>query len=284
MNLIFGEIKKLFLKIKLDKKNIKLDIKDNNQPNINDKKIIKIQNINWDLINILKNRDIVFVRMKDEEIKKNHIEKSHQKRPFLILKKDDDKKIATGYYFTSNMNNIFFRQHQYKGLKLVINKNNYKLSKNTMLLFNNEIQLPYENIIRKLSYLDNNDLNKLKKYKKLIQQEPILSEKENIVIEIGDIIIANNGIKYIIYQMDNTNCYGYPIYKTDVKHIDVNIDLEFIPFYKTIYFIDYENQKTFNINDTLCIIDRFNDEFIEKINLNKKELKYLNKSKKKTKK
>lgn len=243
----------------------------------------KIKNINWNLINSLKDNDIVLVKMTIEEIENNDIEKSHQNRPFLIREKNDEEELVHSYYCTSNIkNNYFFKRDNNKGLKIVFNKNNYNLNKNTLLMFNKEINLSYENIIHWMDHINKDDLNKLKKYRNLLFGQMAISDKNNKVIEIGDIIL-NNGIQYVIYQMDNTQCYGYQINEVN-KKIDIELEYNYIYFNNKLYYINFQRNKVFDNNDTLCIINRFNIEIIEQIKQNKKTLKHENKNKSKKKK
>ena len=241
---------------------------------------ITIKNINWDLINSLSKYDIVYVKMNDEEIEKGKIEKSHQQRPFIIMNKKDEKELAQGYYITSNItNNYIFRKEKFKGLKLVLNKNTYQFKKSGLILLHNNRELPYENIIHKISHINEHDLNKLKKYRNILCQNITVSTKEKKVIEIGDIILDNN-INYVIYQMDNTNCYGYYIERSN-DNINIDENHNYILFNHQLYFIDYKQNKTFNNNDSLYIISRFSNEIIEIIKNNKKKIKVELKNEKK---
>lgn len=242
-----------------------------------------IKNINWELINSLNEYDIIFVKMTDEEINRYNIEQSHQKRPFLINKKIDEKQMFSGYYFTSNVNNhIFFRKEQNKGLKIVLNKDTYIINKNALLLFQNGIQIPYENTIHLMAHMNNKDISKLKKYRNLLCNSEAISNKENMIVEIADIILKDNNY-YVIYQMDNTNCYGYSINQSN-KHVDLEKDHNYIMFDKQLYFIDYKNNIVLNNNEEIHIIGRFNDDVVNIIKENKKQLKFEQKNKCKKKK
>lgn len=237
-----------------------------------------IKNINWKLINSLNNYDIVLVKMTDEEINRRNIKKDHQKRPFLIKYKNDKTEMLSGYYFTSNINNHrFFKKEKNKGLKIVLNKDTYKINKNTLLLFEEDIKLPYENAIHFMAHITNRDLSKLKKYKNLLSKVEVISNNENMVIEISDIISKDNN-KYIIYQIDNTSCYGYSINESN-DDIDLEKDHNYIMFNKQLYFIDYKNNIVLNKNEEIHIIGRFNDDVVNIIKENKKQLKFEQKEK-----
>ena len=237
---------------------------------------------NWTLINKLKDYDMVFVKMNEEDIKNFHVQEGHQIRPFLIIRKQDGKQIVKGYYLTSKiLKNYYFEQNKHKGLKIILKKNEYQMNKNGIILFQNEIKLPYENIISYIDELKPKDINKLKKYRDILCHKTTMSTKENQVIEIADIINHDN-VSYIIYQMDNTHCYGYPIVESNEK-INIEENFNYILFNNKIYFIDYKNSKKFNNEDTFYIIDRFNEEIVEIIKSNKKKLKSSEKNKSKTK-
>ncbi len=272
MNKTWNLIKKIFIRKK-----------DNEQEVINEEKnSINITNINLDLINSIANNDIVLVKMNEEEIIKRNIELSHQKRPFLIKKKKDNEQSVLGYYLTSNIHYSFFEKEKYKGLKLVLSKETYTLKKNSIIKLNKIVKLPYENIISILGHINNKDLNKLKKYRDLLCGNPVISNKENKLIETCDIILDNEK-KYIIYQTDNTNSYGYPISETS-EIINIKTNHNYIEFNKKLYLIDYKNSKVFNNNSKLCIIERWNQDIVDTINSNKKLLKYELKNKSKIKK
>lgn len=244
---------------------------------------LKIKTINWELIRRLNKYDIVFVKMTNSEIEHYNIEKTHQQRPFLIIEKKDEEEIACGYYFTSNIaNNPFFKKENHRNLKLVLNADDYALNKNSLVLFNNEITLPYENIIHWIDHISPSDLKKLKKYRNLLYDLSASSSQKNKTIEIGDIILDND-INYIIYQTDNTNCYGYPISKFS-GYVNLERDHNYILVNKQLYFIDYQNCKVFKNNDTFRFVNRLNTETVELIRKNKKQIKYEQKNKCKKKK
>lgn len=235
---------------------------------------------NKPFINNLKDYDIVFVKMNEEDIIKYHVEKSHQIRPFIIIRKEDEKQIANGHYLSSKiLKNYYFEKN--KGLKIILTKKDYQLDKNCIILFQNEIKLSYDNLIKYMDSLKIKDIKKLKKYKSILSNQIVISSKENQVIEISD-IIKHNSIYYIIYQMDNTHCYAYPINKS-TKKINIEENFNYILYNNNYYFIDYKNPKIFNNNDTFYIIDRCNEDIIETIKINKKKLKSIEKDKPKTK-
>lgn len=236
-----------------------------------------IKNINWNLINNLKENDIVLVKMDNKTIERDNIEKMHQKRPFLIQLKQDEYQEVVGYYLTSNLNHYFFNKKENKALKVILNKDNYYFHKNSLIIYDEEIRIPYENIIHFLSHLNKDDLKKLKKYRQLFWGNTIQTGKNNFFIDIGDIVLDNEKA-YIIYQMDNVHCYGYHI-STTRKHVDVTKNLNYIYFDNQLYYIDYNDYKTFNNDDTLQVIKRFNEDIVNLIRINKKTIKYNEKNK-----
>lgn len=271
MKYILKLLKKLFVRHKVKEKiNNKVDN-------------IKVTNINWKLINNLRENAIVYVKMNNDEISDMNIEMSHQTRPFLITKKIDSEKIVKGYYLTGNVsNNWFFSKPKYKNQKVILNKEDYKIPKNSLILYHKKIDLPYENIFRLVNYLQDKDLKMLKKYRNLLQDKKVISNRENNIIEIGDVVLENSN-KYIIYQKDNTNCYGYLIDISNDNNINLEEDFNYFIFNDKLYFVDYKKNRIFNNNDILYIIKRFNDETVDLIRENKKKLKIKNKQNPKTK-
>lgn len=238
---------------------------------------IHITNINWELLKKIKKYDILLVKMRPEDISKG-IEKEHQIRPFLVNKIHTKTPDMDGYYLTGNIFNLYFMRPNRKGLKLVLSQNNYNLNKSSLVLFHQSISLPYASIIDILDHLQPKDLQKLKKYRNLLYKQPTISNKQNRVIEIGDIVLFENK-EYIIYQMDNTQCYGYCICKSE-EAVDLEKNYNYISFENQLYFIDYSSNKIFHVDEELKIVDRFNDQTIKWIKQNKKELKFNQKCKK----
>ena len=285
MNKIINLIKNFIINIKnkfttnnIEKEKQKIPTQEINDNEI--KKNITLTNINWDLIDNLKNYDIVFVKMDEETIKEKELKEKEnkQKRPFIIKEKNNDNNTFYGHYFTSNVtNHYFFKKEQYKGLRFIIDHTKYHLNNNSLIRINELFELPYENIIHYMAHLDENDQKKLEKYTSLLNKKTVISNKDNKVIEIGDIILDNN-IYYIIYQADNTNCYAYPITLYD-RYIDLSINHDYFLFNHKVYFVDYKNYKIFNINDNILITNRFNSDIVDTIKENKK----IKKSKQKQK-
>ena len=239
------------------------------------KENIQNLNIRWDFINSLKDYDIVWVKMTNEEIRSQKISDEHQKRPFLIRSKDDKNKIINGYYLTGNISNHwFFKREKYKGLRLVLNKDNYNFRKNDLVLYNKEVKLPYENVIRLLSHITSDDLNRLNKYINLLNGNMVISNIDNNVVEIGDVVLGENDSRYIIYQVDNNNCYGYGL-KKHSNNIRVHLEdnPNYILFDNKFYYIDYNDTKIFSKHSNIYVINRFNDDVVEMIKENKKKLK-----------
>jgi len=250
---------------------------------IEEKQNIKIKNINWDLIKKINTYDIIIVKMLDDEIIENDIEESHQIRPFIVEEKDDSKETLKGHYLTSNIKSGLFYKQKYSGFRLILRKENYKLNKTSVVIINDKIDIPYENINKIIDSIKKEDLKKLKKYIELVDGKIVVSNKENLVIEIGD-IIKYNEMEYIIFQIDNSNCYAYNIIKTD-EYIDVRDNHQYTRFDKQIYYVEYKNNITLNKFEDIEIIDRFDECVVERIRENKKLLKLeKRKVKRKTKK
>lgn len=242
----------------------------------NDKQIkkinsIKIQNINWEAI---KSYDIVLARMNDEDIW--YYQVGHEYRPFLVKSKNDKNKLVNGYYLTSNVNYDYFNNVDGKNIKIVLKQEEYKLNKNSLVLFQKEVKLPYEQVIHYIDHLSKKDLEKLEKLERSLsvlhpQSDKFLKVKQ--IPKLGDIVDVNSE-NYIIYAVDSTYCYGYSI----AENVDINMilkgDFNNIMYNGRIYYIDYNNQKIFNSRDVLMIVGHFNEDTVKLIKKNKKEIKY----------
>ena len=265
----FVKIKNFILKNRLDKQNKEIKLND-----------VEITSINWELINNLSKYDLVLVKMDNMEIKKNNISEGHQKRPFLIRKNYSNEKKFNGYYCTSNINGNYVND-RYNELKLVLYKNNYVLHKSTLLLYDKEVSVDYENVIHWLDHLNCKDITKLKKYRTLIKGKMYISYGRDGLIEIGD-VVHHLGINYLIYQVDNTKIYGYYIvkYEKDEQYLE---DHRYILDGNNMYFIDYSRNVVFDKDDVLHVVNRFSEEFVNNVRKNKKILKseLKNKGKKK---
>lgn len=266
---------------KKEKTNIELNVKDNNIENLKkNESYVRINSINWNLINKISKNDIIFVKMNEEAIKAKNIENEHSKRPLVVTKKDNTNGYIEGYYCTSNINNFIFRDN-YNGLKLVLNKNTYHFSKNTLVMLNNLVTLPYENVIHTMSHLSDKDIKFLYKYNKLFHNIPVTSCEANKLVEPGD-VISKDKKRYLIYQTDSTYCYGYEI-KRSKKEVNLKENHNYFKFYNKLYLVNYTNPRIFNTYDTLCIIDRFNKDIVKEVRDNKKKIRYEKKKNEKEK-
>lgn len=218
--------------------------------------------------------------MNEEAIKAKNIENEHSKRPLVVTKKDNTNRYIEGYYCTSNINNFIFRDN-YNGLKLVLNKNTYDFSKNTLVMLNNLVTLPYENVIHTMSHLTDKDTKLLHKYSKLFHNIPVTSCEANKLVEPGD-VISKDKKRYLIYQTDSTYCYGYEIRRSK-KEVNLKENHNYFKFYNKLYSVNYTNPRIFNANDTLCIIDRFNKDIVKEVRDNKKKIRYEKKKNEKEK-
>lgn len=268
-------------KEKKEEPNVELNTKDNNTENPEkNESYVRINSINWNLINKISKNDIIFVKMNEEAIKAKNIENEHSKRPLVVTKKDNTNRYIEGYYCTSNINNFIFRDN-YNGLKLVLNKNTYDFSKNTLVMLNNLVTLPYENVIHTMSHLTDKDTKLLHKYSKLFHNIPVTSCEANKLVEPGD-VISKDKKRYLIYQTDSTYCYGYEIRRSK-KEVNLKENHNYFKFYNKLYSVNYTNPRIFNANDTLCIIDRFNKDIVKEVRDNKKKIRYEKKKNEKEK-
>lgn len=75
-------------KEKKEEPNVELNTKDNNTENPEkNESYVRINSINWNLINKISKNDIIFVKMNEEAIKAKNIENEHSKRPLVVTKK-----------------------------------------------------------------------------------------------------------------------------------------------------------------------------------------------------
>lgn len=238
----------------------------------------KIKNINWGLINNLREYDIVFVKMNDDDIK-GEIDEGHKHRPFLVNKISDN--VLYGYYLTGNLKYRCFRKGRHENLRLIIDKVKYGFQKDSLVLYNREITLPHENVLFYMEHLDDFDINVLKKYRDILLGKEIVSTKNNMIIRIGDVILCNNKY-YIIYQMYDKKCFGYCISK-DNGVLVFKDDYSHVKYNKNTYFVDYDDHITLGVDEDLWIVERFGYDMARLIENNKKHKIKEEKTKRKSK-
>ena len=179
---------------------IKKDDEENNSIKEKDKtEIIRDINVNWELIDKLSQYDIVWVRMADQDIVRYRIEPTHQERPFIILNKDYDRNKMVGHYLSSNVSNTFFSKEGNEPLKLLLKKSKYKLDKDSIILLDNLVEVPYKKIKYLIDSLYYDEIDKLDKYKKLLKGEVLKSSECRV--ELGDIIELYDK-KYIVFNLN----------------------------------------------------------------------------------
>lgn len=225
----------------------------------------EIKNINWELIKSLREYDIVFVRMNDGDIK-GEIGEGHEQRPFLINKISDN--FLYGYYLTGNLKYRCFRKDRHENLRLILDKVKYGFQKDSLVLYNREITLPYENVLFYMEHLDDYDINVLKKYRDILLGKGLISTKDNVLIRMGDVIRYNSKY-YIIYQIYDGKCFGYCISKINGVLV-FEEDYNYIKYNKNTYLVDYDDCITVNIDDELHVLEKFGYDIARLIVNNKK--------------
>ena len=214
-------------------------------------KNIRMTYVNEQLINAIKQYDIIYVKMSYLLIKEQGILK-HTKRPFIV--ENVTKKYIKGYYLTGSTDNYC----KMKSNKLIIKRKNYDLEKDSLVRCDKIEKLPYKNVLGIIDHLNNMDIAMLKKYRALAQGKTIDSNKDNPILEVGDMIFYNNK-SYVILRNDN-DLTAYNIF-CDNNDSDLCFD-----FGNQKYVVDYTKKIHLNIDDEATIISRLNEYSLESIN------------------
>lgn len=237
---------------------------------------ISLTSINWDLIHQIHKGDIVYVRMEDDIILKKNISQYHQKRPFVVVDKDSDNHKLYGYYTTHNIDNHYI----HGGSKIILNKDYHNLKYHSLVLVHRKVELPYENVIRKISHVSNSVLlqinDKAQLEQKFLKDHKCVSR----IIETKD-IIQDQETMYLIYEHNSSFAYGFPIMMAThrpKKASDPDY-YRYVPFNRKVYFIDFDRPTTFSRTGEYEIVNTIIMTTVLDILKQREHLKYLLKKK-----
>ena len=239
---------------------------------------ISLTSINWDLIHQIHKGDIVYVKMEDEVILKDQISLYHQHRPFVVVGKDSDHNKLYGYYTTHNIDNHYI----HGGSKIILNKDYHNLKYHSLVLVHRKVELPYENVIRKISRVSNSVLSQINDKAQLEQKFTNGSTCVSRIIETKD-IIQDQETMYLIYEHNSSFAYGFPIMMAThrPKKASDHDYYRYFPFNHKLYFVDFDRPTTFSRTGEYEIVNTISMTTVLDILKQREHLKYLLKKEKK---
>ena len=230
-------------------------------------KIINIKN-QKQLLHSLKSGDLVWAKMPLPKSKLKTIEKTHQIRPYLIVKKD--KKSIYAFQASSTNHKVLNNYQEY-----FINRLNYNQKRNSFINLTKVYKIPFINLKEKYITLKTQDIKNIQKRIKIQinRKYPIdinYQFPEDIRIVEGDLIIVNNQL-YYVYADDNVYLYCIAVYKKYLQKgkIYTNISIN-----KRTYYTNFEEKEVFNRNEKMEISNIASVDEREYILNKKKEIKY----------
>lgn len=208
--------------------------------------------------------DVYFAKMPLPKKELKRIPKTHQQRPYVIVKKENNKLYA--YKCTGTKLN-WLKNYEYYPFK----QSAYDTSKDSYILLNEIYELPVENIINYYTTLYPKTIKELERRIGISNRNGNSLPRFNVQynIEVGDIFVLDKQF-YYVYQKDSTYIYTHKVYgkqsKDNLKLICIKID-------DKDYFISHRKQQQFSSKDRYIIIKMLNYEQQEYIKTKKQQLK-----------
>lgn len=233
---------------------------------------IFLTSINWNLIKEIHVQDIIYVKMEDDVIQKEHIPYEHQKRPFVVIDKNDSDRKFYGYYTTSNINTCLL-SNQYK---VILNKDDYSLKYHSLVFLKRKIELPFENVLRKVSRVSDPVFKEIIDKAELREKNKHASHSNKSIVETKNIIRDQEQL-YVIYEHNSSFAYGFPITKVDHRpyfpnHPDYH---RYIFLDQSLYFVDFDQPTTFSRSCFYKIVDHVDITTVFDLLKQRDHIKYL---------
>lgn len=181
--------------------------------------------------------NICFVKMNEADIKGSIVGTPHEYRPFVSLEEKKDG--CSGFYMTSNLENIEFWKSFFAKYKTILLTEKYDLYKSSLILLNKLVYLDRGSIVKYIDFLDDADLIRILKMAVLYRGNSL--DIEGKYIDCGDIVEKEKN-KYLIYNQDQDLSYGLKIKLCDTEEkskVDVSQDFYHFSLDHNIYRIYY---------------------------------------------
>lgn len=182
--------------------------------------------------------DIVLCRRYNNEEEKENIPVGHREGPYVIINKTLNK--TYGIYCTSSLNELRF-DNVYIEIKECDS-----LNKKTYIKTNKIICLSKEKYLKKISKLDDKQLNYIKKVLYIKNYK-----KFKFKFSVGDIVSKKNNHLYYIYDIDDKNFYLFSIDKTKNSKNPILIN-------NIKYSFNFEGSSIISKKNKLKLIDTSN--------------------------
>ncbi len=221
-------------------------------------------------------KGIYFVKMNVSDMEKRIAGTPHELRPFVAVEKTDDSKLK-GYYTTSNLKKLEFSRQCFKKYRTILSNKKYRLNKSSVVLLEKMVVIDENSILREIDSIDNEDLAKLIKMRNLYEGNCL--KLKGKYLNIADVII-NNGIKYLIYQKDNSFAYGFKIQfkgKVATSRVDLNSTCCYFKSGEDLYKIYFNESKAFSKSDSFILCDCMTEDVVDFVRARKVRDRYINK-------
>lgn len=191
------------------------------------------------IFDVTKNGDLIYALMPDNEVREK-LELSHQKRPYLVIDKKDNKLLA--YSLSSSRYFTCSGLETYKLTKY----NNDELKNDSYINLKEKVELPINHILSYIGETELTDLDEIQRRIYFINKET--SSVTTLVYKptIGDIVPYNKAL-WLIYDIGEKK-YGCVLVKQSTSNKRANVtniksnSNEYLVYYKknAFYFKDKE--------------------------------------------
>ena len=249
---------------------------------IHSKNIVELGDMVRIANNSAEGKKIYFVKMNLSDMVNRIQNTTHELRPFVSVEKVSDDQIK-GFYTTSNLKGLEFSEECFSKYRTVLSNKKYKLNKSSIVLIDKFALLKKENILREIDTIDNNDLVNILKMRNLYLGNFV--NLKGKYLDIGDIIIKENNL-YLIYQCDNSFCYGFKIENkgsVTKSRIDIKNSYDYFVYENNIYKVFFNESKRFSKNDNYLLYDKLLFDIVNFIKKNRKSKSYKAKQKRRYK-
>jgi len=223
---------------------------------------------------------IYWVKMNSHDMVPDVSGTSHEYRPFLALEEMNDRKIR-GYYTTSNLRGLYFRNHCFTKYRTILSDRKYQLKKPSVVSLQYFVDLDNENILGFIDSIDQVDLLKVLKMSQLCRNNSL--ELKGKHISEGD-LVSKEDRAYLIYNRDHSYSYGFQVKNRGKIHqskVEVVHDCHYFASAEDIYRVYFDKYITISNSDDVILQDHVADDTLAGVHVKRKMQKQSVKKSKK---